>query len=467
MPSEKCHSKDLIFLLSAVLLLVTATDLSANEGMPAEEIIPYCAPCHRFEGKPKSKFTLEAPDLIWAGSKYQRKWLLGWLQGKEENIYPKGYRWDKSQIPIQHATMPKKEAIAVADYFEKNLKDPRVKKNAIDLSEFTEREAGFGAEIFKEFSCIACHQIKEDKHKTGGPISTNLYDAGNRYNPDWLYRFALNPQDFTPHSGEYLADLSALGVRYLVGYLMTLGVADYKFFEPWKTTYYKNADPKRGAGVYKNYCAQCHGFKGEGDGPGASGLNPKPAVHAQMALNKMQEEYLYNVVFYGGKSVGKSALMPDWGLTLPPQDLADVIAYLKATFTGGKTSAEATAPLTQCPQPRKTQKAPADIHDKSNPLEPSAANIKAGRILYQRKAKPRACKQCHGMDGDGGGPMATQSMSPKPRNFTCSPMMKNLTDGQLFWIIKNGSAGTQMPAYKKLKDQQVWQLIHYLRQFAK
>ena len=35
-----------------------------------------------------------------------------------------------------------------------------------------------------------------------------------------------------------------------------------------------------------------------------------------------------------GKSVGKSPNMPDWGMTLPKQNLADVIAYLRATFKG-------------------------------------------------------------------------------------------------------------------------------------
>ena len=46
--------------------------------------------------------------------------------------------------------------------------------------------------------------------KIGGPISVDLFDAGNRYTLDWWSRFAENPQDFTPHSGEYLADLQQL-----------------------------------------------------------------------------------------------------------------------------------------------------------------------------------------------------------------------------------------------------------------
>jgi mono/diheme cytochrome c family protein len=79
---------------------------------------------------------------------------------------------------------------------------------------------------------------------------------------------------------------------------------------------------------------QCHGPQGKGDGPGAKGLDPKPAVHADLPLSDYPPDYLYNLVYYGGKSVGKSPNMPDWGMTIPPQSLADVIAHIRSTFKG-------------------------------------------------------------------------------------------------------------------------------------
>jgi len=203
------------------------------------------------------------------------------------------------------------------------------------MSTFTEMEASLGADIFREYSCMGCHQIKDDEGKNiGGPISVDLFDAGNRYTLDWWSRFAENPQDFTPHSGEYLADISPRKARHIIGYLMTLGVKDFKFYEPWNSPAFKNANAGRGAKVYKEYCVQCHGPKGKGDGPGAKGLDPKPAVHADLPLADYPEDYLYNLVYYGGKSVGKSPNMPDWGLTLPEQSVADVIAYVRSTFKG-------------------------------------------------------------------------------------------------------------------------------------
>ncbi|MBT5469787.1 MAG: c-type cytochrome, partial [Nitrospina sp.] len=246
------------------------------------------------------------------------------------------YRWDLSQEQIKHPVLSQSEANAVADYFSKHFLDPKIKKSFVDLSTLTQREAELGADIFRQFSCLGCHQIKEDEKLIGGPISINLYDAGNRYNLDWWSRFAENPQDFTPHSGEYLADLSMRGARHIIGYLMTLGVEDFKYYEPWTSKEFQNTNPKNGARVYREYCVQCHGPHGKGDGPGASGLEPKPAVHAELPLSDYPEDYLYNLVFYGGKSVGKSPNMPDWGMTIPTQDLADLIAYLRETFSGGE-----------------------------------------------------------------------------------------------------------------------------------
>ena len=56
---------------------------------------------------------------------------------------------------------------------------------------------------------------------------------------------------------------------------------------------------------------------------------------------------------------------------------------------------------------------------------------------------------------------------PPPRNFTCGSMMKDIPDGQLFWIIKNGSPGTGMMSFAGLPDEQVWELIHYVRSLGR
>lgn len=115
-----------------------------------------------------------------------------------------------------------------------------------------------------------------------------------------------------------------------------------------------------------------------------------------------------------------------------------------------------------CPQERKTAAAPRVYLEKKNPLRKEPRHIKKGKVLAHVKAKPLACKQCHGISGNGEGPMSLR-MNPKPRNFKCALTMEGISDGQLFWIIKNGSKGTSMPAYKHMSDEKIWQLIHYIR----
>lgn len=119
-----------------------------------------------------------------------------------------------------------------------------------------------------------------------------------------------------------------------------------------------------------------------------------------------------------------------------------------------------------CVQKRKTPQAPSNILKLTNPLEATPENIAAGEMLYKKGAKPLACAQCHGRRGKGDGTMA-RGMNPKPRDFSCQAMMKDIPDGQLFWIIKNGSKGTGMMGFKSLKDNQIWQLVSYLKKLTK
>jgi cytochrome c len=131
-----------------------------------------------------------------------------------------------------------------------------------------------------------------------------------------------------------------------------------------------------------------------------------------------------------------------------------------------KSYAVETNGLGLCPQSReKTPKAPEEYIQKINPLEKNEKNLKKGRLLYMVKAKTLQCKHCHGLQGDGRGGMASDSF-PAPRNFTCTEMMKNIPDGQLFWAIGNGLPHTSMPSYDNLSDKQIWQLLIFIRSLS-
>ena len=119
-----------------------------------------------------------------------------------------------------------------------------------------------------------------------------------------------------------------------------------------------------------------------------------------------------------------------------------------------------TSAFAKCPQPRKTKSAPGSIAKKSIPKSANAAH---GKKLYTKTAKPMACKNCHGDKGDGAGKLG-KALKPSPRNFTCAATMKKISACQMFWVIKNGSAGTGMVAHKKtLKDKDIWDVVKYVR----
>lgn len=119
----------------------------------------------------------------------------------------------------------------------------------------------------------------------------------------------------------------------------------------------------------------------------------------------------------------------------------------------------------QCPQYRETAQAPEDIYWQSNPLEASRANLKAGQKLWRGKRGGTDCVKCHGKKGEGNGPLA-KSFAPPPRNLACAPLMAEIPDGQLFWVIRQGSENTAMPAHPELSDEQVWQLVMAVRALA-
>ena len=172
------------------------------------------------------------------------------------------------------------------------------------------------------------------------------------------------------------------------------------------------------------------------------------------------------------KGVGNSLLMPYWRLSFGGKHIpSDLIAVMNERVGGKGEVAQAiltakTAASGTCPQPRKTQKAPGEFLQMENPLRASNDNVKAGEKLYFETAKPLACVQCHGKNGDGRGPLGA-ALVPPPRDFSCGEMMQAIPDGQLFWVIKNGSPGTGMMATAGISDEEIWQMIHYLRHWGK
>lgn len=86
-----------------------------------------------------------------------------------------------------------------------------------------------------------------------------------------------------------------------------------------------------GAAPYGTFCESCHGPGGNGEGPAAAGLNPKPARHTDSSyMNALSNEHVRTVIRDGGPAVGKSPLMAPWGGALSDAQLDDVVAYVRS-----------------------------------------------------------------------------------------------------------------------------------------
>jgi mono/diheme cytochrome c family protein len=81
----------------------------------------------------------------------------------------------------------------------------------------------------------------------------------------------------------------------------------------------------------------------------------------------------------------------------------------------------------------------------------------AGRASYTG-----SCGQCHGANGDGRGVFGTSTYPPA--TDLRSHDVQEKSDGELFWIIKNGLSFTGMPSYRdRYPDREIWNLVSFVR----
>lgn len=112
---------------------------------------------------------------------------------------------------------------------------------------------------------------------------------------------------------------------------------------------------------------------------------------------------------------------------------------------------------------RKTPNAPEAFLKMTNPVALIPEVLEEAKGFYKDK-----CIKCHAANGNGKA-SATKGMDVKPRDYTDKALMATIPDGQLFWIILNGSDPdtTEMEGYKKkFTEEQIWKLVHYIRSFA-
>ena len=190
----------------------------------------------------------------------------------------------------------------------------------------------------------------------------------------------------------------------------------------------------RGEQVYSRTCATCHGRAGDGSGPAARYLDPRPRDFT-LGIYKFRstaagmlptDEDLYRTVTVGIPTT----TMPPFVDVLTERERRDVVAYIK-TFSTNFENMPPADPITIREEPKAT-----------------AQSIAEGKSIYVING----CWTCHGAAGKGTGEAATSLKDVwgheiRPVDFTAGKFKGGSDNRSIFRTINTGLTGTPMPSY--------------------
>ena len=212
---------------------------------------------------------------------------------------------------------------------------------------------------------------------------------------------------------------------------------------------FAQGDANAGKGVYEAKCALCHGVKGDGKGPAAELLLPKPRdftsgiYKIRSTANKTpSDQDLYRIVTEGMPGTS----MPPWDV-LPERERWNVVAYIK-TFAGDKLK-----------EPPKKLDLPKDVSS-------SEESIKRGREMFEAIE----CHKCHGNAGRADGPSRPElkddwGFPVAPANLTQRWTFRGGANRtEIATRIANGVLGTPMPSFLDSveKPEDIWHLTNFI-----
>ena len=236
------------------------------------------------------------------------------------------------------------------------------------------------------------------------------------------------------------------------------------------------ADEKlaRGRASYTMYCSGCHGAEGDGEGPAAKFLSPKPrdlrkgkVKFASVAAGEMPTDAdLARTITKGLHGTS----MPAWNL-LPKDEVDDVVAYIK-TFTPNRKAPGATIAIPADPWVKSPEKGVAE----GEKLYHGLAACGSCHASYVTKVKVAEYMKAYDMptsgfrenmyDGDTKDSEWGQPITPPDflRDYIKSGTDKN----DLVRVIATGVGGTAMPSWgATLNAKQLWGLAYYVESLAK
>jgi len=191
----------------------------------------------------------------------------------------------------------------------------------------------------------------------------------------------------------------------------------------------------RGQVVYAKDCAACHGENGNGAGPGAGPLDPKPRDFTSGLYKFRSTTYgelptdadLLRVVNEG---VAHSQ-MPPWKNVLSEQEKVDVIAYIKGFSPDFKDTSSHLDTI---------------VIPEAPPSTPEL--VQEGRQIYMTME----CWACHGVEGKGNGSSAGSLTDNwgnpiRPANFTWEHYKRGNSPEDIYKTINTGLNGTPMISF--------------------
>ncbi len=197
---------------------------------------------------------------------------------------------------------------------------------------------------------------------------------------------------------------------------------------------YKELAEYRGREVYEGACAACHGIKGDGNGPAAYALRPKPTDFSS-GIFKFRSTHTGELPtdedLVRSISAGiPRTMMPAWEGLLTEQEILDVVAYIK-TFSVDFAE--------------YGQGIPIDIPDETSVTEVVFAE---GKYMYMILD----CWTCHGASGRGDGISAGALKDDRGRSieafdFTTGHYKGGYDNPSIYKSFETGLDGTPMPSY--------------------
>ena len=194
----------------------------------------------------------------------------------------------------------------------------------------------------------------------------------------------------------------------------------------------ESADANRGALVYLERCALCHGSKGLGEGPMALLVHDYPDTSLKSSTGSNHS--VRRIIEYGSDPDTGSALSPPWRDELPASDIEAVTAFIELLTS--------------------------DFDYATKLL--SWVNVEPDRFDGRKIFRAR-CKTCHGSSGRGDGRMSRIIRNPSPADLTRS----TLTHDEMLAIVSAGGGAVgrsdRMPPWgQELLYPELVSVVNYL-----